>query len=217
MNMVFTTTREEELTSKDDTASQTHLTTDTASATTRRCLVEGKLCSKTKLIRFVLDPENNVIPDLAERLPGRGMWVTASLEALQNAVRKNLFSKAAKTSAKVDKNLPEQVEALLRRRCLDILGLARGAGLVITGQPQVEQAQKARDLSFVLVAADAGSDGTKKLHHSTIINCALTRTQLGDALGRDQLVYIGLKPHSLSEKLLVELTRWQGMNAEVGK
>ncbi|MDD5587116.1 MAG: DUF448 domain-containing protein [Alphaproteobacteria bacterium] len=184
-----------------------------AAATLRKCLATGAVKPKAELIRFVLDPENRVVPDLAARLPGRGLWVTASREALQTAAGKNLFARAAKTSAHADPSLPEQVERLLARRCLELLGLARGAGLVVTGQPQVEEALKAGALAFVLVAADAGRDVLKKMGRATLVHSALTRDRLGEALGREHLVTLGLRPHILTEKLRTELARWQGVRA----
>ncbi len=185
----------------------------TASAM-RRCLATGEVRPKHDLIRFVLDPQHKVVPDLAGKLPGRGLWVGASREALEAAIRKNLFSRAAKTNAIINPDLVQQVERLLAKRCLDLLGLARGAGLVVTGQPQVEEAQKAGELAYVLMASDAGQDVRKKLHRAMIVECAFTRAQLGEALGREQLAAPGLKPHDLSEKLGTELKRLKGVKSE---
>ncbi len=183
-------------------------------AAERRCLATGAVLPKPELIRFVVGPEQQVVPDLAARLPGRGLWVAARRDALRLAVQKKLFAKAAKASVIVDPELPQQVERLLARRCLELLGLARGAGLAITGQPQVEQAVKARELAFVLVSSDAGGDGPKKLHHAKLVPSGFTRDELGEALGREQLVYIGLRPHTLTEKLHTELTRWHGVRED---
>ena len=177
----------------------------------RKCLATGEVRPKAELIRFVLGPDKAFVPDLAARLPGRGLWVSASRAALEIAIQKNLFTRAARTHVKADVTLIDQVEQLLAKRCLELLGLARSAGLVVLGQPQVEQAVKAHALAFVLVAADAGKDGVKKLHHATLVPTPFTRDQLGAALGRDHLVSIGLKPHSLTEKLKTELARWRGV------
>jgi predicted RNA-binding protein YlxR (DUF448 family) len=178
----------------------------------RTCLVTGAVKAKDALIRFVLDPENVVVPDLAERLPGRGLWVSATRAALELAVKKNPFSRAAKIKAIVKPDMPQRVEALLTKRCLDLLGLARGAGLVVTGQAQVEQTLKNKELAYILVAVDAGGDGLKKLGYADIpLLRALTREELGAALGHDHLVYLGLRPQTLTEKLKNELMRWQGV------
>ncbi|NTU76684.1 MAG: DUF448 domain-containing protein [Alphaproteobacteria bacterium] len=187
---------------------------DSPSVSVRKCLVSGVVHPKTELIRFVLDPSSHVIPDLAERLPGRGLWVSASRDALETAIKKNLFTRAAKTKALADPQLLEQVEKLLARRCLELLGLARGAGLVITGQAQVEQAVKEREIYVVLVAADAGRDGPKKLHHATLVSSGLTRNEQGEALGCGQAVYLGLRPHKLTDKVQTEFARWRGVSGE---
>src|ERR1700761_606307 len=92
----------------------------------RRCLVTGEMRVKDELIRFVIAPDQIVVPDLACNLPGRGLWVTATREAIETAVRKNLFAKAAKSPAKPDPDLADKTAQLLRRRALDWLGLAKG-------------------------------------------------------------------------------------------
>lgn len=177
----------------------------------RRCLVTGAFKPKAELIRFVLDPEGRVVPDLAARLPGRGLWVSATREALSLAASKNLFAKAAKTKAFVDAALPEQVAALMTRRCLDLLGLARSVGAVVAREPAVLEALAAGQLSAVLLAADAGGDIRKKMARAPLLFDGFSRAQLGGALGREHLVALGLKPHPLTTKLQDELRRWQGL------
>jgi predicted RNA-binding protein YlxR (DUF448 family) len=182
-----------------------------AHAHERRCLVTGETLPKDELIRFAAGPDNSVVPDLAQNLPGRGLWVKAEREAIDTAARKNLFAKAAKSSVKADPELAGLVEQLLHKRCLAFMGLARGAGLAVLGQPQVEAALKAGKLDMLLLAPDAGSTPS---HTRSIIEIRrFTRDELGAAFGHDQIVYAGLKQHSLTEKLKQELARLEKIAA----
>lgn len=181
--------------------------------TARRCLVTGEIKPKTELIRFVLGPESVVVPDLAARLPGRGLWVSAQRDVLAQAITKNLFSRAAKTKAVVPSDLLDQTERLLARRCLEFLGLARSAGAVVTGQPQVEHALSQDQLAFILLAADAGRDCRKKLSRANILDSGFNREALGAALGHEHLASVGLRAHPLTKKLEIECMRWQGVRA----
>ncbi|MFA6280123.1 MAG: RNA-binding protein [Bdellovibrionales bacterium] len=180
----------------------------------RRCLVTGESKAKSDLIRFVVGPANVVVPDLTLRLPGRGLWVSATREALTRAITKNLFSRAAKTKVTVPPDLLDQVETLLARRCLSLLGLAKGAGAIVTGQPQIEHALSHSGLASILLAADAGRDCRKKLSRAHVTEAGFSRTELGAALGHDHLASVGLKPHALTEKLQKECARWQGVRAK---
>ena len=54
---------------------------------------------KERLIRFVVGPDGSVVPDVEAKLPGRGLWVLADRSALDRAVRKGLFSRAARMTA----------------------------------------------------------------------------------------------------------------------
>lgn len=170
----------------------------------RTCLVTGAVCSQDNLIRFALSPDNIIVPDLAQKLPGRGFWVTAERHAIAEAAKKNPFSRAAKEKVKVDPDLADSVYRLSRRRLLDMLGLAKRAGLATLGQPQVEAVLKAGKLSCLFVAADAGRDQEKlSLENRNIhVNREFSRDELGAALGYDQIVYLGLSPDRMTHKIV---------------
>jgi predicted RNA-binding protein YlxR (DUF448 family) len=99
----------------------------------RRCLVSRESLPKSQLIRFAADPDGKVLPDIDGKLPGHGFWVQAERKALEHACRRNLFAKAAKQSLTVPADTLDLVESLLRRRCLDLIGLARRAGAAVAG------------------------------------------------------------------------------------
>ncbi len=175
----------------------------------RRCLVTGELKERADLIRFVLGPEGAVVPDLKENLPGHGLWVTASKEAIETARAKNLFAKAAKAAAKPAHSLAEDTIGLLRKRCLDLLGLSKGAGIAVLGETQTREALHSGDLALYVHAQDAAHilDG----QHNTSRCDLFTRDELGAAFGYGEIVHAGLSPHGLTEKMQVEIRRLQSM------
>lgn len=129
----------------------------------RKCIVTGQILEKDCLLRFTVTPDNIVVPDFKKKLPGKGIWVKNSKQALQTAVAKGLFSKAIKTNVKANKELVEMVEHLLRKKGLELTSLARKAGILITGFEKVKEAIKKDKIAFVLEAKDAGDDGHNKI------------------------------------------------------
>src|SRR5690606_16912226 len=97
-------------------------------------------------------PDGAIVPDIASKLPGRGAWVRADKASIEQAAKKGAFARAFKTSVKVPDDLAERTEALLARRCLDLLGLMRRAGAVAIGATQVEQAVRSRPLLMLIEA-----------------------------------------------------------------
>lgn len=183
-------------------------------ANLRRCLVLGELLPKTELIRFAVGPDNTLYPDLSQNLPGRGLWVSATREAITIAAKKNLFAKAAKTAVKIGPDLADQVTQILRKRCLDFIGLSKRSGTAVLGQSQVEAELKAGRLGLLLLADDATNDlssfrATKDVQKSSLF----TRKELGSALGQVQLVYLGFKPHALTKKLKFEIEQLEKLAA----
>ncbi|HEY2709060.1 MAG TPA: RNA-binding protein [Caulobacteraceae bacterium] len=137
--------------------------THAASSRERRDIVSGEVMDETALIRFVAGPDGQVTPDLARKLPGRGLWVAARREAVEAAARKGLFSRAAKAKLKATPDLADQVAGLLHGRLLASLGLARKAGDLTFGFERVQAAISSGKAAWLIEASDGAEDGRRKL------------------------------------------------------
>jgi len=129
----------------------------------RRDIVSGEVRAETRLIRFVAGPGGLVAPDLARKLPGRGLWVAATRASVETAARKGLFARAAKAPLAAPPDLADSVESLLMRRLLAALGLARKAGELTSGFEKVLAATVAGRATFLVEATDGSADGRRKL------------------------------------------------------
>ncbi|MEQ8605094.1 MAG: RNA-binding protein [Marivibrio sp.] len=198
----------------------------------RKCLATGARKPQAEMIRFVLGPEGEVVPDLAQRLPGRGMWLSADLGSIKTACARNLFAKAARARVRPPADLHARVERLLTRRCIDILSLARRAGEAVTGFEKV-RALIARGEAVLLVeAADGAEDGRRKLSAAltaaraasgaaggggdAAIVSTLDAAEIGEAFGRDRAVHAALSAGGLARKLAREMRRLEGLRADAG-
>ena len=129
----------------------------------RRDLVSGQVMEEARLIRFVAGPGGEVVPDLARKLPGRGLWVASNRTAVETAARKGGFSRAAKAKLAAPSDLADQVERLLVKRVLDGLGLARRAGELTSGFEKAAAAIAAGRAAWMIEAVDGSADGRRKL------------------------------------------------------
>jgi uncharacterized protein len=129
----------------------------------RKDLVSGEVMPEARLIRFVATPEGKVVPDLSRSLPGRGMWVAATRQAVTEAAKRGGFSRSAKAKLVADADLADQVEKLLHRRLLDRLGLARKASELTYGFEKVAAAISAGKVAWLIEAADGAADGRRKI------------------------------------------------------
>jgi predicted RNA-binding protein YlxR (DUF448 family) len=165
---------------------------------------------KEELLRFVAAPDGTVVPDLAQRLPGRGLWLTARRDIVAAAVAKRLFARAARAPVTVPSDLALQVEGLLRRRCSDLVGLARRAGQAIAGFEKVRAALREGKAAVLIAAADGGESGREKLRsvgpRLPLIE-ALTAAELGAALGREHVVHAALVPGRLAREFEIAASR----------
>jgi uncharacterized protein len=144
-------------------AGTTLRTAHAAAARLRQCAVTRTEKSVDEMIRFVIGPDGAIAPDLARKLPGRGVWVTATRAAVAQAVARNAFSKSLKQPTKPDAALPDLVEQMLLVRLRQALSFANKAGLVTTGFTKVEAAIEAGQGIGLIQAHDAADDGVDRL------------------------------------------------------
>ena len=179
----------------------------------RSCIVTRQNLPRHTLVRFVIGPDGRVVPDLAERLPGRGLWVSAKRDTLLVACTRNLFAKAAKTNAVVDGGLVDEVERQLVARALGVLGMARRAGSVASGHDKVRALLAAGRAAVLLEASDAAPDAAARMSARAgdipVVHC-FNRTELGTAIGRDEAVHVALERSHLADSLLVAVERLKG-------
>jgi predicted RNA-binding protein YlxR (DUF448 family) len=185
----------------------------------RTCIVTGETGAPERMIRFVVGPEGDVVPDLARRLPGRGLWVTAERALVERAVAKNLFARAARNargaSVKPAPDLAERVERLLLERALADLGRARRAGRAVAGFVKVEQVVGQRRAGLLVVADEADGDGLAKLRASGLPIARLgDAAALGGIFGREQAVYVAVARDDAGgafiERIEAGAARWRG-------
>ena len=182
----------------------------------RRCLVSREVRPKAELLRFVVGPEDRLLPDPAERLPGRGLWLTPRRDMVAAAAAKGLFAKAAGRRVVLPSDLAGEVERLLRGRCLALLGLARRAGQLRTGFEKVREDLKAGRVGLLVAARDGAPDGRQKLlalAGGRLEIALFDSAELSAALGREKVVHAVVAEGGMAERLRRELDRLQGMQA----
>lgn len=185
----------------------------------RRCIVSGEIDEKDGLIRFVVDPEGRVMADPAARLPGRGMWVTARREIVEQAMRKGLFARAARAKVTVPPTLADEVEAMLARRAAETLGLARKASALVMGFEKVLTAISSGKAILLIEARDGAEDGRRKIEQRLRVieeaggpaNVPVLRPlwsdEMGLALGRANVVHAALIQGRMRVKVEGDLAR----------
>jgi predicted RNA-binding protein YlxR (DUF448 family) len=191
-------------------------------ATERFCVVEREVRPVEQLIRFVVGPDGAVVPDIKRNLPGRGLWVTASHSAVDQAVRRKLFAKGFKRDVRTDPGLAGNVGLLLERAALDALSIAGKAGEVVTGFAKVEAAigknPHLGGLLGLLHASDGSADGLRKLEallrrndepqsREIPVIRAFSGMQLDLALGRSNVIHAALLAGPASQGFLTRCQR----------
>jgi predicted RNA-binding protein YlxR (DUF448 family) len=175
------------------------------SATVRMCAVSREQRPIDELIRFVVSPQGEVVPDVKHKLPGRGLWISASRQTIAEAVRRHQFKRGFKRDVRVAATLPADTENLLARSAVEALAIAAKAGQVISGFAKVEAALGGSDVRALIHASDGAEDGIRKLNalarqiagnRSEIpgfqVITALTSSELDLALGRSNVVHAAL-------------------------
>lgn len=180
----------------------------------RKCIVTGEVQPKSGLIRFCLDPDDVVTPDILARLPGRGFYVSADRKAIEKAAAKGLFARAAKQPVKVPEGLADLVESLLLRRVQETISLCRKANAAVTGYEKVKEWLMDGRARVLVQASDGSERGKTKLrppeNGGGFIGC-LTARELGLSFGRERAIHAALATGVLTTRVVEEAARLGGM------
>lgn len=180
----------------------------------RRCLASGRVAPKESLIRLVVGPDGTVVPDLDGKLPGRGYYLAPERAVIERAEAKGLVRRA--TGANVEPGLAGRIEALLVRRLIERIGLARKAGQAVAGFEKVREHLKTGGTSgaVLLEASDGAADGRAKLVQlapgATVMDC-LSASELAQAFGREHTVHGLVARGAFSERIRREAERLKGL------
>ncbi len=188
----------------------------------RRCLASGKTRDPIHMVRFVLSPDGVVTPDIAGKLPGRGVWVSADRKSLEKVIALKSFGRGFKGKAKVESDLIDLTDRLLGRRVLGLLTMARKSGVIALGFDQVQSMAREAAIAFRIEARDGSKDGRGKIRtlskainreqdlpDPVVIGC-FTAEEIGKALARDSIVHAAIKPCKLAKTLALGVGKLAG-------
>lgn len=191
---------------------------DRSSGQERKCIATGEVYPVSRLIRFVVGPDDQIVPDILGKLPGRGIWVMADRAALEKAVSKGFFKRAAKQSVTVPDGLVALIETQLVNRVVNLISLMRKGGHAVSGYEKVKD-WLIKDEAEVLVQASDGSErGKSKLstpYGGSFIGW-LTADELGQAFGRQTTIHAALGAGGLSQRVVEEAARLKGLRVSNG-
>jgi uncharacterized protein len=195
----------------------------TAPGTERLCVATGEVKPVGEMIRFVVGPDGAAVPDLKRRLPGRGLWITATQDAMRTAIARKAFARGFKRDVRVAADLVESTERLIEQAALDALAMCQKAGRIAIGFAKAEMALARDRVAGLLNAADASPDGTRKLVAALrrredaagiAVVDAFTSTQLDLALGRSNVIHAALLAGPESDTFLARTARLDCFRAE---
>ena len=179
----------------------------------RRCIVAREAQPRFGLIRFVVGPEGLIVPDLAEKLPGRGFWISADRASLDEAVSKKLFAKAARAQVTVPEDFVDLIERGLSERVVHLISLARKAGDAVCGFEKVKGWLSDGHARILLQASDGSERGKGKLWTPEGGRWFghLTSAELGLAFGRESVIHGALAGGGLATRVVEDAAKLMGV------
>ena len=180
----------------------------------RRCIVTRATRPRGGMIRFVAGPDDVVVPDLAEKLPGRGMWVSADAATLRQAGTKGHFARAAKRPVRAPADLAARVEELMAARLVDLIALARKAGRAVAGLEKTKAALTSGEARLLVQAADGSLRERAQLRppegENSLVSCLFAH-ELGVAFARDRVIHAAVLAGGLGDRIRDEALRLSGI------
>ena len=191
---------------------------DVIQGTSRKCIASGEVKDKSSLLRFVVTPDNMIVADVLEKLPGKGIWLGCDKILLEKTVRDGLFARVTKKSIIIPETLLDDVEQMLANRVISLISLARKSGRAVAGYEKVKD-WLSKDLATVLVQSQDGSErGKSKLstpRDGTFIDWLKT-SELGLAFGRQTVIHCALASGGITQRVVHDALRLKGLRPSEG-
>ena len=182
----------------------------------RRCVASGESLPKSELVRFAVGPDGAVVPDVAGKLPGRGIWVKANRAAVERAASRRLFQRSARRHVEIPADLTQAVEAQLCDRVVGLIAIARKSGAAVAGYTNVRSALAARSVGILLQASD-GSQAQMRKVRAQDCNIArfgcLSAKELGIAFRRDHVIHAAVVSGGIAARISEEARRLYGFRS----
>ena len=184
----------------------------------RKCLVTKTIIEKKDLIRFVVDPEDNLIADINQNLPGKGYWVKADRDTISKAINKKILCKAIKKKVTVEKNILDKIEIQIKKQIINQISLCRKAGAAIFGFDKIKASIKNNNIGLIIQASDGSDREKKRLRNQSIpkiIDSCLTGSELGKAFGREKVIHCAILRSDFVENIYFHSNRLNNLKNPV--
>ncbi|PHR60636.1 MAG: DNA-binding protein [Robiginitomaculum sp.] len=193
----------------------------------RKDIASGEIMDPDRMIRLAFSQDGDVVPDVFEKLPGRGAWIEASRASVETAIRTNAFTRAAKRKINVPDGFADLIAQILSRRVLAMIGMANRAGALESGFDKVRSVTQSGMVGLRIEASDGAEDGRSKIRviakaianeleeNTAPVLACFTSEQLGHVLGREHMVHLAVRKGRLARSLHVEMTKLAGFVALV--
>ncbi len=182
----------------------------------RRCIVTRERGPKEGMVRFVLGPDRDLVPDFSGKLPGRGMWLSARADVLETALARRSFARAARGQVRVPSDLSALLRGGLEGRIGELLGLARRAGQAIAGFEKAREWVRSRRAALVVQAYDGSAEERDRFLSGAadlVVRTPLSAAALGAVFGRERAVHVAVASGNLARTLANECERLAGLSA----
>ncbi|WP_235702750.1 MULTISPECIES: RNA-binding protein [Acidiphilium] len=184
----------------------------------RRCLVTRERRARETMLRFVAGPDDSLVFDVVATLPGRGMWLSASRDVIEMAMKRGVFARVAGRRLMVPERLADRVQSVLENRIVELLGLARRAGAATGGFEKVKEWLGSGRCALLVEAADGSVSEQARLrqHHAVPVVHPLTAARLGAAFGRERMMHVAIGAGKLAGMIATEAERCAGIAGGAG-
>ena len=185
---------------------------------TRKCLVTGVSIKKRDLMRFVINPENTLIADIDQKLPGRGYWIKAERQIILKAINKKILFKAIKDDICINHNVLDQIESQIKKKIINYISLSRKAGMAIFGFDKIKASLSNNNIGLLIQALDGSDREKKRMRNQSIpkiIDNCLTKLDLGKAFGRENVIHCAVLRSSFIENISFNANRLNNLKNPV--
>ena len=169
--------------------------------------------NEDNFIKISLSPDNNLVPDLHNNLPGRSVWLPARKSIIADILEKEDLKTFFDIPAFLTSDFSVLIEKMLRKKILNSVSLSKKAGSLFIGMDAIKAQLIDRKHCLVITAKGAKRLPNNPVFEYKSVSCfekLFEQKDLDKSIGKHKVKYVGIFSKNFKKTIQVDLNKLKG-------
>ena len=182
-------------------------------ALNKKIFLNSSSINKDNFIKICLSPDNILIPDLCDKLPGKSVWLPADKALIVDILRDEDLKTYFGISKIYSPDLVSIIEMVLRKKIVSSISMTKKSGVLAVGLDAIKAQLIQNSHCLIIVAMGAKGLANKSYFASenvSVFEGLLEQKDLEKSTGKINVKYVGVFSKNFKKTIQVDLNKLKG-------